>query len=136
MPFCGEVAIHLCGCNLNGFVGREAGCGFTHGGEHHRQMLVELLLEESRMFFLMFVDFVPKRLALVKRQVFYFRADFCGCVFIGFYCLGDCLAHFIDFASELIVGEVFQCRADGVDFVYDGFDLFEVALRLVAKELT
>ena len=45
------------------------------------------------------------------------------------------LLEFVRFGAELVVGQVLESRTDGVDFIYNGLNFLEVALRLVAENL-
>ena len=130
----GELAVEVGGCNLHGLVFGEAAGGLAHCGEYYGKVLVELVFKDVEHIFFMLVDFLPERLALVEGEIFHARADFGGCILVGFYGLGYFGAHGVDLTAELVVGKVVERGAYGVDFVYNGFDLFEVAGRLVAKE--
>ncbi len=130
----GKVAVHFGGGHLHCFVGGETCCRFAHGGEHDREVRVELFFKGVENVFLVFVNFVPKWLAFVEGEVFHLGADFGCCIFIGFDGCGYFSAHLVDFAAKLIVGKCFERWAYCVDFVYDRLDFLEVALRLVPKE--
>ncbi len=131
----GELAVKLGGCNLDCLVCGEAGGGLAHGGEYYGEVLVEFGLDYVEHVFLVFVNVVPERLALVEGEFLDFLAELFGGVLVGLGCGGDVGAHLVDFSAELVDGEVFESGADGVDFVDYGFDFLEVALRLVSENL-
>ncbi len=131
-----EVAVHFGGGNLHCIIGGET-CGcFAHGGEHDGKVGVQLLLEDVEDVFLMFVDFVPQRLALVEGEVFNLGTYFGRSVAVGFDCGVDFSAYLVDFSTQFVVGEAFERRAYRIDFVYYRLDFFEVALRFITKQLT
>ncbi len=134
-PLGGELAVHVGGGHLDGFVGGEAGRGFAHGGEHDGEVLLQLGFEGVEYVFLVAVDVVPEGLALVEGEVLDAAADFRDGVLVGLDGGGDVGAHLVDLVAELVVGELFEAGAESVDFIYDGFDFAQVALRLVAENL-
>ena len=86
---CGEVAVKLCGSDLDGFVGGEAGAGLAHCGEYDGKVLVELILEYVKYVFFVFVYFVPYGLTLIEGHFLHFLAEFgCG-VLVGLDGCGD-----------------------------------------------
>ena len=124
----GQIAIHLCGCNLNGRIGGKACGGFAHGSEHYRKVLVELVLYRVEYVFFMTVYFIPQRLTLVERQCLDLGLESGDRCFVGFYGLLDVSAHIADGLSERIVVERFYFFSASFDFVDDWLYLLEIAL--------
>jgi len=135
VPFYSQAAVEVGRGDFNGLVGRESSGGLAHGGEDNGEMLVELFLQSVEDMLFMLVDFVPEGLAFVERKILDLSLEFghgilvvaCGC--------GDVVAYSLDFATQLVVGQIFESGADGVDFIDGGLDFLEVALRLVAENL-
>ena len=98
-------------------------------------MLVELVFEDVENLFLVFVDFVPEGLTLVEGEVVDLRLALVDDILVLFGGCGQVGAHVVDFGAELVVGQVLESRTDGVDFIYNGLNFLEVALRLVAENL-
>ncbi len=133
LALCGELAVKRRCSHFYRLVGGEAGCGLPESGEHHGQMLVELILYGVEYIFVVAVNLVPERLALVEGKFlhFYFLALY-G-LFVGCGGLKDVLADGCYALTELVGCKGLHFRTESFDFVNDGADFLEVALRLVSE---
>ena len=98
----GQIAVHLGGGYLDCFIGGEACGGFAHGGEHYRKFVVEDCFESVGDVFLMFVDLIPERLALVDGQCFDFGLEAVDFFLVGLGGGGYVGAHAVDVFAQLV----------------------------------
>lgn len=131
----GKLAVEVGSGNNYCLIFSEAlGC-LAHGGEYHRQMVVELLFYDVENALLVGVDTVPQRLALVEWKSLDFLAEFFdGCTVFGSG-FGDGSADVVDFAAKAVVvegGYTGHFFFDGLELGLDGL---EVAHRFVAEYL-
>mgnify|MGYP007099946767 CR=1 FL=1 len=131
--FAGKIAVELCGCDNDGLILCESCCRLAYSGEHHWQMLVELVFDDFENLLFVCVDFVPQRLALVERQFFDFVAYFFDCFVVGFCGSCDIGAHVGDFLAQGVVVELLHDGNLFLDFGKDGLYGFQVACGFIAE---
>ncbi len=114
--------------------GEAAGC-FTHHGKYHREMVLELLVEDFEDFLFVLVYLVPKGLTLVEGQCFDLFAEFFDSLGVVRYRLRNLCANGVDFGAQLVERQSFHAGYFGFDSLQHRLYGFHVAERLVAKYL-
>ncbi len=131
----GKLAVEVGGSDLDSLRGGKARRCFSNCGEYYGEMLVELVFYNVENFLLVFVDFIPKRLALFEGKSVDLGTELC-------YGLGggsgggfDILAHEVYLPAQAVVVELLYFGYFLLDFLENWGDCFEVACRLVAENL-
>ena len=96
-------------------------------------MLVELVLYCVEYVFVVAVNFVPKGLALVEGKFLHFNFLLFYGLFIGCGGLTDVLTDGCYALTEFVGCKGLHFRTESFDFVNDGADFLQVALRLVSE---
>ena len=134
MAFCGQVAVHLRGGDLDGLILGEAACRLFHDGEHLGQGLVELVLQHIENFLLQLVHPLPKGLALVVIDGFDFCLDFRNLVALWLHSVAQVLADLLRALTQAVVVQPLDFGICSLDFFDNRAQLLHVTVRLAAEQ--